>query len=110
MDDVFSMGKAGEAPAPAPVPATVSDDKDKVREADYQRRKGSINSGGVQPHPSLLCPLSHELMRDPVTLSSGITYDREAITAWFAGGGSSYAYSSGTQSEFLDAIAAFVDS
>ena len=29
-----------------------------------------------------LCPISMEIMRDPVTLSSGITYDRESIERW----------------------------
>lgn len=29
-----------------------------------------------------LCPISMELMRDPVTVSTGITYDRENIERW----------------------------
>ncbi|KAL4611247.1 E3 ubiquitin-protein ligase PUB23-like [Castanea sativa] len=29
-----------------------------------------------------LCPISMQLMRDPVTLSSGITYDRDNIERW----------------------------
>ncbi|KQJ82572.1 E3 ubiquitin-protein ligase PUB23 [Brachypodium distachyon] len=29
-----------------------------------------------------LCPISMEIMRDPVTLSSGITYDRDSIERW----------------------------
>jgi hypothetical protein len=29
-----------------------------------------------------LCPISMELMRDPVTISTGITYDRENIERW----------------------------
>ncbi|XP_043722675.1 E3 ubiquitin-protein ligase PUB23-like [Telopea speciosissima] len=29
-----------------------------------------------------LCPISQEIMRDPVTVSSGITYDRESIEKW----------------------------
>ncbi|KAK4750835.1 hypothetical protein SAY87_004317 [Trapa incisa] len=33
-----------------------------------------------------LCPVSLELMRDPVTLSSGITYDRQSIEKWLKGG------------------------
>lgn len=37
----------------------------------------------------LLCPLTAELMRDPVTASDGRTYDREAIESWFAAGHSS---------------------
>ncbi|KAJ8753738.1 hypothetical protein K2173_026414 [Erythroxylum novogranatense] len=33
-----------------------------------------------------LCPISLTLMKDPVTLSSGITYDRESIETWFEAG------------------------
>ncbi|KAF6138744.1 hypothetical protein GIB67_040876 [Kingdonia uniflora] len=32
--------------------------------------------------PYFLCPISLEIMRDPVTLSTGITYDRENIEKW----------------------------
>ncbi|RAL39671.1 hypothetical protein DM860_003204 [Cuscuta australis] len=32
------------------------------------------------------CPISLELMRDPVTASSGQTYDRESIESWLATG------------------------
>ncbi|XP_072999334.1 E3 ubiquitin-protein ligase PUB23-like [Typha latifolia] len=33
-----------------------------------------------------LCPISLQIMKDPVTLSTGITYDRESIEQWlFAG-------------------------
>ncbi|WCJ42147.1 U-box domain-containing protein 21 [Euphorbia peplus] len=33
-----------------------------------------------------ICPISLDLMKDPVTLSSGITYDRESIEAWLENG------------------------
>ena len=29
-----------------------------------------------------LCPISLQIMRDPVTLPTGITYDRERIERW----------------------------
>ncbi|XP_011021738.1 PREDICTED: U-box domain-containing protein 21-like [Populus euphratica] len=32
------------------------------------------------------CPISLELMKDPVTMSSGITYDRESIEKWIEAG------------------------
>lgn len=35
----------------------------------------------VIPH-YFLCPISLEIMRDPVTVCSGITYDRESIERW----------------------------
>ncbi|PRQ32633.1 putative aminoacyltransferase, E1 ubiquitin-activating enzyme [Rosa chinensis] len=31
-----------------------------------------------------LCPISLEVMRDPVTVSTGITYDRESIERWLS--------------------------
>lgn len=31
-----------------------------------------------------ICPISLEIMRDPVTLSTGITYDRESIEKWLS--------------------------
>uniref|UniRef100_A0A5B6YTG5 U-box domain-containing protein n=2 Tax=Davidia involucrata TaxID=16924 RepID=A0A5B6YTG5_DAVIN len=33
-----------------------------------------------------LCPISLEIMKDPVTLSTGITYDRESIEKWIFSG------------------------
>mmetsp|Transcript_19594 Transcript_19594/g.51972 ORF Transcript_19594/g.51972 Transcript_19594/m.51972 type:complete len:347 (+) Transcript_19594:86-1126(+) len=35
---------------------------------------------------SLLCPISQQVMRDPVTAADGITYERECIGSWFKGG------------------------
>lgn len=32
--------------------------------------------------PFFICPISLETMRDPVTVSTGITYDRESIEKW----------------------------
>ncbi|CAL0331133.1 unnamed protein product [Lupinus luteus] len=32
------------------------------------------------------CPISLDMMKDPVTLSTGITYDRESIEKWFENG------------------------
>ena len=34
--------------------------------------------------PSFLCPISQELMRDPVTLADGHSYDRENIETWLS--------------------------
>lgn len=34
------------------------------------------------------CPISLDLMKDPVTLSTGITYDRESIETWIEAGNS----------------------
>ncbi|KAI4322484.1 hypothetical protein L6164_022174 [Bauhinia variegata] len=36
----------------------------------------------IEVPPHFLCPISLQLMRDPVTISTGITYDRENIERW----------------------------
>lgn len=36
----------------------------------------------IEIPPHFLCPISLQLMRDPVTISTGITYDRESIEKW----------------------------
>ncbi|XP_010247286.1 PREDICTED: E3 ubiquitin-protein ligase PUB22 [Nelumbo nucifera] len=36
--------------------------------------------------PYFICPISLEIMRDPVTVSTGITYDRECIEKWVFSG------------------------
>uniref|UniRef100_J3LXR3 U-box domain-containing protein n=1 Tax=Oryza brachyantha TaxID=4533 RepID=J3LXR3_ORYBR len=39
-------------------------------------------SPAVEVPSYFVCPISLEIMRDPVTLSTGITYDRESIERW----------------------------
>ncbi|KAE9612398.1 hypothetical protein Lal_00039686 [Lupinus albus] len=36
--------------------------------------------------PLFLCPISLEIMKDPVTVSTGISYDRESIEKWIFSG------------------------
>ncbi|KAE8692720.1 E3 ubiquitin-protein ligase PUB22 [Hibiscus syriacus] len=36
--------------------------------------------------PFFICPISLEIMKDPVTVSTGITYDRESIEKWLFSG------------------------
>ncbi|XP_042011836.1 E3 ubiquitin-protein ligase PUB23-like [Salvia splendens] len=36
----------------------------------------------IEIPPYFLCPITLDIMRDPVTLSTGITYDRESIEQW----------------------------
>ncbi|KAL8532325.1 hypothetical protein ACS0TY_008790 [Phlomoides rotata] len=61
-----------------------------------RRRSGSRNRGGKKEFPKgtssnikeltipthFRCPISLDLMKDPVSLSTGITYDRESIDKW----------------------------
>ncbi|CAN6207759.1 unnamed protein product [Urochloa humidicola] len=42
--------------------------------------------GAVTPPPELCCPMSMKLMRDPVIIASGQTYERENIERWFKEG------------------------
>jgi hypothetical protein len=49
----------------------------------------STDSLRVEPiYESFLCPLSKQVMRDPVTIESGATFEREAILKWFKDNGS----------------------
>lgn len=40
------------------------------------------NNSGIEVPSYFLCPISLQLMRDPVTISTGITYDRPNIEKW----------------------------
>ncbi|OEL20296.1 U-box domain-containing protein 16 [Dichanthelium oligosanthes] len=51
--------------------------------------KADLDDDGAEPPSPPLdfrCPISLELMSDPVVASSGQTYDRESITRWFGSG------------------------
>ncbi|KAF7822162.1 U-box domain-containing protein 21-like [Senna tora] len=60
----------------------------------WRRRKTSRRRSGGEPTAELVipnhfrCPISLDLMKDPVTLSTGITYDRDDIERWFLDGNS----------------------
>lgn len=36
--------------------------------------------------PEFLCPITQEIMREPVKCSDGFTYEKQAITEWFMSG------------------------
>lgn len=43
-----------------------------------------IGTKYVEPfYETFICPLTKEIMDDPVTIESGVTYERKAITEWF---------------------------
>ena len=44
----------------------------------------TVNTGGVGAvlQPFLQCPISHEIMVDPVVAADGHTYEREALARW----------------------------
>jgi hypothetical protein len=37
----------------------------------------------MEPPPLFQCPISMELMEDPVTVATGVTYDRRSMERWF---------------------------
>ncbi|CAL0326706.1 unnamed protein product [Lupinus luteus] len=43
-------------------------------------------SDEIDVPPFFICPISLEIMKDPVTISTGITYDRESIEKWLFSG------------------------
>jgi hypothetical protein len=47
-----------------------------------------LDTAGLQVPWHFRCPISLELMRDPVTVSTGQTYDRASIESWVATGNS----------------------
>jgi len=55
----------------------------KMLEADL--RAAWPAAGGQAPDmlAMCLCPITHEVMREPVIAADGMTYDREAIMKWF---------------------------
>jgi len=60
---------------------------DKVRESNTSRITGndSEDDDDDEPPDEFLCPISYELMKDPVIVKqSGWSYERNAITEWIA--------------------------
>ncbi|XP_010279125.1 PREDICTED: U-box domain-containing protein 21-like [Nelumbo nucifera] len=52
---------------------------------NQERPEGNLDMEVTIP-THFRCPISLELMKDPVTLSTGITYDRESIETWIESG------------------------
>ncbi|KAK9504366.1 hypothetical protein O3M35_010714 [Rhynocoris fuscipes] len=61
---------------------------DEVQRAELSARLEELRkeSSGVEPPHEFLCPITHQLMRDPVIANDGHTYERSAIEAWFLNG------------------------
>lgn len=54
---------------------------------DIQRNEDQTSmSGAATPPAEFCCPISTKLMRDPVIITSGQTYERENIERWFREG------------------------
>ena len=54
-----------------------------VQDGHCDSTSQSTDSLRVEPiYESFLCPLTKQVMRDPVTIDSGVTFEREAIMKW----------------------------
>ncbi|KAH0632985.1 hypothetical protein KY284_035771 [Solanum tuberosum] len=51
-----------------------------------RRRRAAAAMADVNVPADFRCPISLDLMRDPVVVSTGQTYDRSSITLWFESG------------------------
>ncbi|KAH9316920.1 hypothetical protein KI387_018689, partial [Taxus chinensis] len=58
----------------------------KERDQKYHDKRISLGSHPLPPLQSFYCPISQEVMEDPVEISSGQTFERGAIEKWFAEG------------------------
>ena len=56
-----------------------------MRDAEIIALKEVIRARGGAPD-DLQCPISHELMRDPVVAADGRTYERAQIASWILRG------------------------
>lgn len=96
----FDIGADGRAPsesANSPRPSTVgASSVTTAGRPSYDLLAASLNASVpeilARPTPlpalpsSLLCPISQQVMRDPVSTVDGLTYERECIVSWFQGG------------------------
>lgn len=58
----------------------------KEREKQYQDMRLSLGSHPFPALQSFLCPITKDIMDDPVDVGSGHTFERRAIEKWFAEG------------------------
>ncbi|MED6197152.1 hypothetical protein PIB30_054024 [Stylosanthes scabra] len=56
------------------------------KELKYFNKRRSLGSQPLEPLQSFYCPITRDVMVDPVETSSGQTFERSAIEKWFADG------------------------
>lgn len=56
------------------------------REIKYFTKRKSLGSQPLEPLQSFYCPITRDVMADPVETSSGQTFERSAIERWFTDG------------------------
>ncbi|KAF7826217.1 U-box domain-containing protein 44-like [Senna tora] len=58
----------------------------KEKELKYFAKRKSLGTQPLEPLKSFYCPITRDVMLDPVETSSGQTFERSAIEKWFAEG------------------------
>ncbi|KAK7258472.1 hypothetical protein RIF29_24051 [Crotalaria pallida] len=58
----------------------------KDKELKYFAKRRSLGSQPLEPLKSFVCPITRDVMVDPVETSSGQTFEKSAIEKWFADG------------------------
>lgn len=58
----------------------------KEKEMKYFTKRNSLGRQLLEPLQSFYCPITADIMRDPVETSSGCTFEREAIEKWLNSG------------------------
>ncbi|KAL0002349.1 hypothetical protein SO802_016130 [Lithocarpus litseifolius] len=56
------------------------------KEIKHFSKRKSLGSQPLEPLQSFYCPITRDVMEDPVETSSGQTFERSAIEKWFADG------------------------
>ncbi|CAL5407308.1 unnamed protein product [Camellia sinensis] len=56
------------------------------KEIKYFNKWNSLGTQPLEPLQSFICPITREVMVDPVETSSGHTFERSSIEKWFADG------------------------
>ena len=56
------------------------------KEIKHFSKRKSLGSQPLEPLQSFYCPITRDVMEDPVETSSGQTFERKAIEKWFADG------------------------
>ncbi|OMO64247.1 Armadillo [Corchorus capsularis] len=75
MDQIIALlGRADAASSP------------KEKEIKYFTKRKSLGSQPLEPLQSFYCPITRDVMEDPVETSSGQTFERGAIEKWFTEG------------------------
>ena len=67
----------------AAVHQSVLETKLRDHRAEFARLKAALQARGSEIEQGLLCPITCELMHEPVVASDGNTYERAAIKTWF---------------------------